>query len=163
MNIPLNIDWQQILLHFFNFSILTGGLYLLLYKPVKQFMAKREAYYKNEHESAAQDRAQAEELKNGYEEQLKHLETELQEKRNAAQQEIEVYRQAQRKDAQAQADKLLADAKLSAQREHDKMIADSQQEIRDLAVTATEKLLLQQDRDPYDQFLQKAEEGGKHA
>ena len=30
MNIPLNIDWQQILLHFFNFSILVGGLYLLL-------------------------------------------------------------------------------------------------------------------------------------
>ena len=24
MNIPLNIDWQQILLHFFNFSILVG-------------------------------------------------------------------------------------------------------------------------------------------
>ena len=26
MNIPLNIDWQQILLHFFNFSILVGGI-----------------------------------------------------------------------------------------------------------------------------------------
>lgn len=38
MNIPLNIDWQQILLHFFNFSILVGGLYLLLFKPVKRFM-----------------------------------------------------------------------------------------------------------------------------
>ena len=42
MNIPLNIDWQQILLHFFNFSILVGGLYLLLFKPVKRFMEKRE-------------------------------------------------------------------------------------------------------------------------
>ena len=41
-NIPLNIDWQQILLHFFNFSILVGGLYLLLFKPVKRFMEKRE-------------------------------------------------------------------------------------------------------------------------
>lgn len=38
MNIPLNIDWQQILLHLFNFSILVGGLYLLLFKPVKNFM-----------------------------------------------------------------------------------------------------------------------------
>ena len=26
MNIPLNIDWQQILLHLFNFTILAGGL-----------------------------------------------------------------------------------------------------------------------------------------
>ena len=36
MNIPLNIDFQQILLHLLNFAILGGGLYLLLYKPVKQ-------------------------------------------------------------------------------------------------------------------------------
>ena len=34
MNIPLNIDWQQILLHFFNFSILVGGLYLLWRKVI---------------------------------------------------------------------------------------------------------------------------------
>ena len=44
MNIPLNIDWQQILLHVLNFVILFGGLYFLLYKPVKNFMAKREAH-----------------------------------------------------------------------------------------------------------------------
>ena len=36
VNIPLNVDWQQILLHWMNFVILTGGLYFLLYKPVKQ-------------------------------------------------------------------------------------------------------------------------------
>lgn len=41
MGVPLNIDWQQILLHLFNFLILAGGLYLLLYKPVKAFMEKR--------------------------------------------------------------------------------------------------------------------------
>ena len=40
MNIPLNIDWQQILLHLLNFVILAGGLYLLLYQPVKAFMEK---------------------------------------------------------------------------------------------------------------------------
>lgn len=43
---PLNIDWQQILLHWMNLAILTGGLYFLLYKPVKQFMEKREAHYR---------------------------------------------------------------------------------------------------------------------
>ena len=52
MNIPLNIDFQQILLHLLNFAILGGGLYLLLYKPVKQFMEKREAYYRQEHDDA---------------------------------------------------------------------------------------------------------------
>ena len=40
MNIPLNIDWQQILLHLLNFVILAGGLYLLLYKPVVTALRK---------------------------------------------------------------------------------------------------------------------------
>lgn len=30
---PLNINFQQILLHMFNFSVLAFGLYMLLYKP----------------------------------------------------------------------------------------------------------------------------------
>ena len=54
MNIPLNIDWQQILLHLLNFVILAGGLYLLLYKPVKAFMEKRQAYYQEQDRQAAE-------------------------------------------------------------------------------------------------------------
>ena len=57
-NIPLNIDWQQILLHLFNFSILVGGLYLLLFKPVKNFMDKRTKHYQDM-ESAAVEREKA--------------------------------------------------------------------------------------------------------
>ena len=41
MGVPLNIDWQQILLHLFNFVLLAGGLYFLLYAPVRNFMEKR--------------------------------------------------------------------------------------------------------------------------
>ena len=40
MEIPLNVDWQQILLHLFNFIILFGGLWLLLYKAVKKRLSK---------------------------------------------------------------------------------------------------------------------------
>ena len=47
MNVPLNIDWQQILLHLLNFVILFAILYFLLYDPVKKFMDKRCEYYKN--------------------------------------------------------------------------------------------------------------------
>ena len=60
MGIPLNVDWQQILLHLFNFIILAGGLWLLLYKPVKNFMAKREAYYKDMDKAATDKLAAAE-------------------------------------------------------------------------------------------------------
>ena len=70
MNIPLNIDWQQILLHLLNFAILAGGLYLLLFKPVKAFMAKRESYYQNMDNEAKQKLQEAETLKVNYAQQL---------------------------------------------------------------------------------------------
>ena len=62
MGVPLNIDWQQILLHAFNLVILAGGLYFLLYKPVTAFMEKRQAYYAGL-EAAAQEKLHAAEQK----------------------------------------------------------------------------------------------------
>ena len=59
MPFPLNIDPQQILLHWMNLAILTGGLYFLLYKPVKQFMDKRTAHYQELENQAADKLAQA--------------------------------------------------------------------------------------------------------
>ena len=133
MNIPLNIDWQQILLHLLNFVILAGGLYLLLYKPVKTFMEKRQQYYQEQDAKAAKTLADAE--------------------KTAA----EVRQQLKNADADAAA-KLAA-----AQREHDKQLSDAQKELKDLAVTATEKLVLQSDGDAFDQFLDAAERGESHA
>ena len=77
MNIPLNIDWQQILLHFFNFSILVGGLYLLLFKPVKDFMAKREQHYQAIDDDAAAKLREAEEKVKSADERVAALDNEL--------------------------------------------------------------------------------------
>ena len=66
--VPLNIDWQQILLHLFNFTILFGALYILLYKPVKNFMDGREAHYADMDSKANQALADAESSKASYEE-----------------------------------------------------------------------------------------------
>ena len=76
MNIPLNIDWQQILLHFFNFSILVGGLYLLLFKPVKDFMAKREQHYQAIDDDAAAKQREAEEKVRSADERVAALDNE---------------------------------------------------------------------------------------
>ena len=43
---PLNIDFQQVLLHMLNFVILFGGMYFILYGPVKKFMDARTEEYK---------------------------------------------------------------------------------------------------------------------
>ena len=136
MNIPLNIDWQQILLHVLNFVILFGGLYFLLYKPVKNFMAKREAHYAEMAQKAQSELDSAEKIKADYQEQLS--------------------------DAHAQADKIVADAQKDAARVHDKMIADAQKELTELAMEATKKLVYK-DGDPYDAFLDQAERGEPNA
>ena len=93
-NIPLNIDWQQILLHFFNFSILVGGLYLLLFKPVKNFMDKREKHYADMESAAVAREKDTEALKAAMAQREAALDAELDEKRTAAAKEAEANREA---------------------------------------------------------------------
>ena len=104
MNIPLNIDWQQILLHLMNFVILAGGLYFLLYKPVKAFMDKRAAYYQEQADQAAQTTQAAQQLKADYEARLSAADDEIREEKKQAQ-----------KDAAAAAQQQLDAAKTYAQ------------------------------------------------
>lgn len=164
MNIPLNIDWQQILLHLLNFVILAGGLYLLLYKPVKTFMEKRQQYYQEQDAKAAKTLADAEKTMAEVRQQLKNADADAAAKLAAAQKSADAAMQRQLSDARAPGrSQILADAHAAAQREHDKLLSDAQKELKDLAVTATEKLVLQSDGDAFDQFLDAAERGESHA
>ena len=82
--VPLNLDWQQILLHLMNFVILFAILYFLLYKPVRNFMDKRKAAYQEMDDQANQNKQEAEELKAQYEQQLASADAEIAEKKQAA-------------------------------------------------------------------------------
>ena len=159
MNIPLNIDWQQILLHLLNFAILAGGLYLLLFKPVKAFMEKRESYYQNMDSEAKQKLQDAEALKDSYTRQLDSAAQEIAQKKADAQKAIEASRSEQLKAAKDEADRILQAARANTERDHDKMLRDAQKEMADLAVTAAEKLLLKGEGSPYEQFLNAANAG----
>lgn len=162
MNIPLNIDWQQILLHLLNFVILAGGLYLLLYKPVKAFMEKRQAYYRQIDTQAAQKLKNAEQAETEYQEKLRALDETAAKKRADAQREADRAIQQQLSEAHAQAEQILADARSAAKREHDKMMSETQDELKQIAVTAAEKLVLQSKGDAMNQFLDIAERGDQH-
>ena len=95
---PLNIDWQQILLHLLNFVILFAGLWLLLYKPVKKFMHERQAKYEKMDADAQKKSAEAEEKRAEYEKKLAAADAEIEEKRAAARKEMDAY-EAMRKHA----------------------------------------------------------------
>lgn len=99
MNIPLNIDWQQILLHLLNFVILAGGLYLLLYKPVKTFMEKRQQYYQEQDAKAAKTLADAEKTMAEVRQQLKNADADAAAKLAAAQKSADAAMQRQLSDA----------------------------------------------------------------
>ena len=162
MNIPLNIDWQQILLHLFNFMILAGGLYLLLYKPVKKFMDQRTAYYQQMQDEAEQKLVSARELEASYEEKMKEADAEILRKKIQAAKDAEESADAHLKAAREQAEKVLADAKESARKEQEKILSETQTKIAGLASEAVEKLLSTPAEEVYDQFLDSAERGDAH-
>ena len=87
MNIPLNIDILQILLHMLNFVILAGGLTFLLYKPVVNFMEKRRQQFADEE---AANKAKAEEnvrLQEEYEKKIRIADAEISERKKLLEKE----------------------------------------------------------------------------
>lgn len=153
MNIPLNIDWQQILLHLLNFLVLSLGLYLLLYNPVKKFMEERTEYYRRLEAEAQEKLRQAEDLEISRKERLDNIEAEIETRRVKAMQESKQAADALLQSAREEAEKLLSDAQETAQKERVKILEDAQQEIASMAIIATEKLLAQSTTGAIDQFL----------
>ena len=110
---------------------------------------------------AAEKLQDADNLQKSYAEKLKTADAQILQKQEAAQKEIAASTSRQLAEAKKQADKILADAKTASEREKEKIMASAQQELMDMAMTATEKLLLSQN-DVYDQLLDIAEKEDGH-
>ncbi len=157
---PLNIDLQQILLHWMNLVILVGGLYFILFKPVKAFMEKRETYFREKDEQAEAKLAEARRIQAEYQAKLDAADEEIRQARIKAQQASQQAVEEQLAQARAQAQQLLVHARTEAEHDREQILRSSRRELRKLAVDAARKLAMEQD--PFDQFLDLAEEGAKH-
>lgn len=157
---PLNIDLQQILLHWMNLVILAGGLYFLLYKPVKQFMEKREAYYRDLDAQAAEKLKEADRIKAEYQAKLDAAGEEIRQARVKAQAAVQQSAEEQLAQAQIQAKQIVAHAQVEAEHSRERIWKESQKELKELAAKAAKKLAAQPGVDPFDQFLNLAEGGG---
>ncbi len=154
MNIPLNIDWQQILLHLFNFVLLFAILYFLLYKPVKQFMDKRIEYYNKMDGDAKAKLEDAEKAKDAYLQKLASAEEEIAAEKEKSRKELEEVSVLKKKQAEQEAAKIIKDARQCLEREHAQMLRDAQNEISDMVTNAAEKLVINASTSQvYDQFL----------
>ena len=159
---PLNIDLQQILLHWMNLAILTGGLYFLLYKPVKDFMDKRAAHYQELEDQAADKLAQAEQLKADCQAKLDAADEEIHQERLQAQQAAAQAAQEQLAQAEEQAQRIVAKAQAEAEQSKERALRESQKEMRELAAQAAKKLAAKPGADFFDQFLDLTEGGRAH-
>lgn len=162
MNLPLNIDLQQILLHLLNFVILATGLYLLLYKPVKGFMDKRTAEYEKMDNSAKEKMTKAQELEENYQLRLSEIDAETKKRREEAEKEIREEIALKLQDAEKTAEQIIAHSKEIAEGEREKMLAEAKKNIAVLAIDTTQRLLVQSSGGVYDQFIDALERSETH-
>lgn len=161
MGVPLNIDWQQILLHLLNFVVLFAILYFLLYHPVKKFMEQRSAHYRNLDDEAQANLQASEQAKADYQGKLAAVEEEISAQKEQARREVEEASAMILRQAEEDAAKIIADARQTLERERVKMLREAHNEISDMVASAAEKLVVDSSTsDAYDSFLSSVKRGG---
>lgn len=139
--LPLNINIQQIFLHMMNFIILAGGLYFLLYKPVKIFMEKRTDHFAELEKQAEQTKAAVDSMEEKYQEKLKAAEEEGNAIKAKAAKEAEDIIKNSKLEAEAESRKILDNAHEMAKAEKDRIVQEAEHEIIDLVLAAEKKIL----------------------
>ena len=155
---PLGIDFTQIFLHMFNVVLLFGGLYIILYAPVKKIMQDRENHYKEMDESAKNKLAEAEQKNAEYEEKLKNVEVEISQQKKKASLDIANMRSNAEAEARDAAGKILEDAKRDAENQRKAIVASAKKDITEMVEEATRKVVLASNTsEANDIFLDNAE------
>lgn len=158
----LRLDWNLVFT-IINLVILYLILNKLLIGPVTGIMEKRQALIKTQLDDAAEKEAQAMDLKGKYETALAQARTEsnvlIEEAKDRGKAEYERIVQ----DANQEASRLRKEAQKSIALEKDNAVRELESQIADLALSAAEKMLMDQtgrsaqsDQVLYDQFLKKA-------
>ncbi|MCQ2512773.1 MAG: ATP synthase F0 subunit B [Lachnospiraceae bacterium] len=156
--VPLNIDFQQILLHLLNFAILFFVLYLILYKPVRKFIDQRNAKYKELDDQAKANLEASEKAKVEYLYKMENAEKEAAAAKVKAMDEANEYAKERVNAAHAEAERIIANAQNMAEAERDKIIAEAGQQIEDLAKEAAKKAIFENTSEAMDSFLDAVEE-----
>lgn len=160
MNLPLNINFQQIALHLFNFVVLFGILYFLLYKPVKKFMEERIDKYKEMDEEANRNLEETEQIKAQYQEKLDNVEDEIAQTKANMKKRLDEANEIKIKEAREEADKILSEARKTIDREREKMLREAQEQISDMVINATEKIVnASKTEAAFDMFLETTKRG----
>lgn len=162
MNIPLNIDFLQILLHMLNFVILAGGLTFLLYKPVNAFLENRRNEFAQAERNNKEMAEENERLRIEYETKLNEATHEIAESKKAAEKEAAEVAAKHIKELKEKAAAIITAAEQEAEERKEHILESAQTEIGELVVSATQKLLSdtvtpERNSALYDEFIRLAE------
>lgn len=155
---PLNIDWQQILLHLFNFLILATALTFLLFKPIRKFMREREEKYKKAAEEHAQKKAEIAQMEEDKKSRLAGLDAELEAHRQQVISGAESRGRELVAKAEDEARAIVEESRKRSEEERAAYMAGAGDEIAAMVVKSAEKLLVkgssaENDSALYDSYL----------
>ena len=133
--------FQSVAVQFFNTSLLAVILYFLLYKPVRNFLRKREERIKSQIEQAELDMTTANTLRTQYEQSMEHVDLErseiLEAAHKSAMEKSRHLLQAGKQEAASIRDRALSDI----EREREKAEEALKVYIIDLATAMAEKIV----------------------
>lgn len=152
----LNLDPWNILFTVINLLIFFLIIKFFLLKPVKKVMDEREKMIKDDFDSAAKTKKEAEELKAEYEKDLKSAKDKAVEITTEAKKTAELQKNSIIDSANEQAKKIVDKAQKDASLEYDKTMAQLESEIASLALVAAEKVV--KTGSSYDDFLGEEDE-----
>lgn len=134
-----------------------------LFKPVKNVLAQRQEEIDKQFADAKKAEEEAMKLKQQYEDSMSGIEEQRRETVNEAR--IKAGEEYNRivADAKVEADKLIENSKKAAEQEKEKSVREAKEQIADLVVAATAKVVASgqgeaADREIYNQFLAKTGE-----
>ncbi len=158
LRLDMNLVWTIV-----NLLVTYWIVRKFLFKPVKKVLEARQAEIDKQYADAQNTQDAAEAMKKQYEESLSTVAEEkagiLNEARSKASGEYEKIVA----DAKAEADKIKSDAKKTADMEQEKYMQQAREQIADLVVAATAKIVASKqneeaDRELYNQFIAKTGE-----
>ncbi|MDO5026890.1 MAG: ATP synthase F0 subunit B [Tissierellia bacterium] len=155
---PLNINWQQILLHLFNFFLLLAILTHFVYEPVLDFINKRQKHFKDLEDEYASKNGQAQKLMEENKKIFENTDAEIKKYKSEKLEEVRRLTQDKINQANAQADNIIEEARKKADLEYNKILENANKDIRKMAIETTRKLL-SASRDEFDDFVDHFQEG----
>ena len=152
----LNLDPWNILFTVINLLIFFLIIKFFLLKPIKKVMDEREQMIKDDFDSAAKTKKEAEELKLEYENDLKTAKDKASQITSEAKKTAELQKNNIIDSANNQAKKIVEKAQKDAGIEYDRTMAKLEREIAGLALVAAEKVV--KTGSSYDNFLDEEDE-----